>query len=76
MTAPSDRTVNARDLLGNAGVRKLAGRLLHQSAVPTRHTLIRWRAKEGFPEPIAAPDGYEIWSAQDVRAWLERRRSL
>lgn len=71
------RTVSTADLLGNTGVRRLAGRTLNDSPNPvTRHTLLRWRSKHGFPEPIARPDGFELWSAPEVRVWLaERQRS-
>lgn len=70
------RTVRVTDLLGNAGVRRLAGRTLNNSPNPvTRHTLLRWRSSQGFPEPVASPDGFDLWSRHDVEAWLRDRGS-
>lgn len=56
-----------RDILGNAEVRKLAGGI-------TRHTLIRWREREGFPKPIRSLESGELWDRRHVQAWLRENR--
>jgi hypothetical protein len=41
----------------------------------TRHTLIDWRARRGFPDPVlsfpAKGGTLELWSRTAVLAWLE-----
>lgn len=67
----TDEHVHPRDILGNAGVRRCAGGI-------TRHTLLRWRAGVGvpepFPEPIRKVNGTELWSRAQVKRWLEANR--
>lgn len=52
-----------------ADVRRVCGNV-------DRHTLLNWRAKRGFPEPIRAINlkrgqKIEIWDRRDVRRWLK-----
>lgn len=56
------------DILGNAEVRALAGGV-------TRHTLIAWRTRHGFPEPIRTLEVGELWDRRAVKRWLRRYRS-
>lgn len=52
------------DVIDGAGVRKLLD-------VSTRHALLRWRAKPGFPKPFKRTDGgTELWDRAEVIAWL------
>lgn len=68
----TDEHVHPRDILGNAGVRRISGGI-------TRHTLLRWRAGVGVPEPFPVPirkvNGTELWSRAQVKRWLEANRS-
>jgi hypothetical protein len=56
-------------------VRKLAG---HPGKPITRWTLIHWRAKRGFPEPVRSikvgrgrnAQTVDIYDRRDVRQWL------
>jgi hypothetical protein len=80
MSEPA-RTVRVVDIIGNAEVRRLAGRLLTTSNRKTdnkpitRATLIAWREREDFPAPIRRLDSGDVWDRREVRAWLEQRRS-
>jgi hypothetical protein len=67
-----DRQVWARDLMGVYAVRRMLGRALREDRKPiTRHTLLSWREKYGFPEPLNAPGaGVELWDRRIVKAWL------
>lgn len=61
------------DILSTADVRRLCGK---PGPPIDRHTLINWRAKRGFPEPmrvIRQPKGQalELWDRRDVRQWLK-----
>lgn len=64
------RRVLPREVRTNAQVRRMCGNI-------TRHTLIRWRASQGFPEPLmtiketAKP--IELWSRTEVEDWLRSR---
>lgn len=71
-----DRQVWSRDLMGVYAVRRMLGRALRDDKKPiTRHTLLRWRDREGFPDPLNAPAaGVELWARPIVKAWLESRR--
>jgi hypothetical protein len=71
-----DQQIWARDLMSVYAVRRMLGRALREDRKPiTRHTLLNWRNKEGFPDPVNAPSaGVELWSKPIVRAWLESRR--
>lgn len=69
--------VKPRDIIGNHEVRALIGRKLageNRGSQPiTRHTLIRLREKEGFPEPIRVLKGTprtDLWDRQAVLRWL------
>jgi hypothetical protein len=71
-----ERLVRAGDILLTSDVRKLCG----TAAKPaSRATLIRWRAKYGFPEPVRSikvgrgkgSQLVELWARPDVRAWLK-----
>lgn len=58
--------LNARDIIDNADVRKLAGGV-------TRKTLLAWRAKD-FPPPIRTTGGgVDLWDRQQVKRWLAAR---
>lgn len=72
MTAPL-QTVRTRDLMGVYAVRAMLGRALRDDHKPiTRHTLLRWRDKYGFPEPLKTPHaGVELWDRRVVKAWLD-----
>lgn len=77
MTAKTEYTLRPRDIIGNKEVRRMCGP--RGGPAITRHTLIRWRADLGFPEPIRALSGRghtktELWDARQVRAWLRERR--
>lgn len=66
MPRPEPRTINVRDIIDNADVRKLAGGV-------TRKTFIAWRAKD-FPAPIRTTGGgVDLWDRQQVRTWLTAR---
>lgn len=54
--------IAARDILGNAEVRRLCGGV-------TRATLLRWRAVGGFPDPIRRLECGELWDRRQVREW-------
>jgi hypothetical protein len=47
---PTAAPVKPRDIIGNYEVRALIGRQTGRPKMLDRHTLIRWREKEGFPE--------------------------
>jgi predicted DNA-binding transcriptional regulator AlpA len=66
-----NRLIRAKDILAAPEVRRLCG------ISPTdRHTLRRWRASRGFPEPIRVlkrkkGQHLELWARPDVKAWLD-----
>ena len=67
MSAPA-RTINVRDIIDNADVRRIAGGV-------TRKTLLAWRTKD-FPAPIRTTGGgVDLWDRAEVRAWLRQRSS-
>lgn len=72
LNVSTDEAVMPRDILGNAGVRRVCGKI-------TRATLIRWRNGVGvavpFPEPIRKVNGTELWDRVAVKRWLEENRS-
>lgn len=61
-----------RDLMLASDVRRLAG-------IRSRNTLLNWRARHGFPEPIRSfrvgqgrrVQRVEVWDRREVRAWLK-----
>lgn len=60
-----------KDILAASDVRRLCN--ISQS---DRHTLRRWRATKGFPEPIRVikrkkGQHLELWDRRDVRLWLK-----
>jgi hypothetical protein len=65
-----------RDLLLTSDVRRMAS--LNRQPI-TRHTLIRWRAEKGFPEPVRSikvgrgrrAQTVDLWDRRDVKAWLK-----
>lgn len=67
-----DRQVRAGDLILTPDVRRLCGGI-------ARSTLIAWRARHGFPEPVRVikvgrgrkAQQVEIWARPDVREWLK-----
>jgi hypothetical protein len=70
---PAAAPVKPRDIIGNYEVRALIGRQTGRPKMLDRHTLIRWREKEGFPEPIRTLKGTpatELWDRTAVLAWL------
>jgi hypothetical protein len=70
---PTAAPVKPRDIIGNYEVRALIGRQTGRPKMLDRHTLIRWREREEFPEPIRVLKGTprtELWSRVDVLAWL------
>lgn len=76
MTREPPRSVLVSDILGNAEVRKYAGRFIRANRKTTRgpvtrHVLLRWRRNHAFPEPLKKLDAGEIWSRRDVREWLK-----
>ena len=73
---PDDQQVWSRDIMGVYATRLMLGRALRDDRKPiTRHTLLDWRERQGFPEPLKAPAaGVELWDRRVVRAWLEARR--
>lgn len=65
-----DLVVPVDEIVGNAAVRRMCS----TTKTPiTRHTLIRWRETEEFPQPIRVTDGVELWDAREVRDWLRAR---
>lgn len=66
-----NRQVRAGDLILNHEVRRLCGGI-------ARSTLIAWRARHGFPEPVRVckvgrgrkAQSVEIWARPDIRKWL------
>lgn len=71
MTPCVSPCINPRDIIANSQVRKLCGGI-------ARGTLIRWRATEGFPEPIRKVPGpgssqVELWDRRQVKAWMKER---
>lgn len=70
MTDPN-RMVKAKDILAAPEVRRLCD--ISQN---DRHTLRRWRASKGFPEPFRVlkrkkGQHLELWAREDVKAWLK-----
>jgi predicted DNA-binding transcriptional regulator AlpA len=66
-----NRLVKAKDILAAPEVRRMCG-----IGPEDRHTLRRWRASRGFPEPIRVlrrkkGQHLELWSRLDVKAWLD-----
>lgn len=65
--------LRAGDILSTMQVRRMCG----ETGKPIdRHTLIAWRAKRGFPEPVRVirqPKGQtlELWARADVKAWIK-----
>jgi hypothetical protein len=59
-------TLRPRDIVGNAEVRRICGGV-------TRHTLITWRKKHGFPEPMRKLECGELWDRRQVKAWWADR---
>jgi hypothetical protein len=60
-------------------VRVLVGRKTGRPKPLDRHTLIRWREREGFPPPIRVLRGTprtELWSRPVVLAWLRETGRL
>lgn len=73
--------IESKQLIDNAGVRKMCGRALRTDGKPvTRLTLLRWRAgggkmvtsvREPFPEPVEAPHvAGDLWDRQAVKRWI------
>jgi predicted DNA-binding transcriptional regulator AlpA len=65
--------IHPRDIIGNRQVRKMCGGI-------ARGTLLRWREREGFPEPIRKIPGpgsspVELWDRRAVKAWFQRRQA-
>lgn len=61
-----------RHIAGNEAVRKTCGRYMgrYEGKAVSRPTLIYWRQRHGFPEPIDAPRaGVELWDIRLVREW-------
>jgi predicted DNA-binding transcriptional regulator AlpA len=67
VTCQDPTHVPLRHLIGNRKVRQLCGNI-------TRHTLLDWRKRRGFPEPVRTIDRTEIWDSRAVRAWLREQR--
>jgi hypothetical protein len=71
--------VRVVDIVGNAEVRRLAGRLITTANRKTddrpisRATLLAWREKEDFPAPIRRLDSGDVWDRHEVREWLKAR---
>lgn len=60
--------LRVRDIIDGVTVRQMLG-------VTTRHALLRWRAKPGFPKPMTVTaGGVELWNRRRVAAWLEKNR--
>jgi hypothetical protein len=79
MTARGGPPVKPHDILGNHEVRALVGRKTGRPKPLDRHTLIRWRDREGFPPPIRVLRGTprtELWSRPVVLAWLRETGRL
>lgn len=64
-----------KHLVDTAEVRKIAGRSLSANRKPvTRHTLLTWRERHGFPAPLDAPKvSGDLWDVREVRAWVRDR---
>jgi hypothetical protein len=69
-------SIEPRHLAGNEAVRRTCGWALNRKEKPvTRKTLIYWRERHGFPEPLDAPRaGVELWDIREVRAWAKQYR--
>jgi hypothetical protein len=62
-----------RHILSTAEVRRLCGR---PGPPIDRHTLLRWRAGRGFPDPVRVirqgrGQRLELYDKRDVVAWLK-----
>jgi hypothetical protein len=54
------------DIIDGVTVREMLG-------VKTRHALLRWRAKPGFPRPMTVTaGGTELWNRRSIERWLEK----
>lgn len=76
MCKTCEGAVPAKHLVDTAEVRRIAGRAVHGNRKPvTRHTLLNWRDRHGFPDPLPAPKVHgELWDVREVRRWLRERR--
>jgi predicted DNA-binding transcriptional regulator AlpA len=76
MSSTGDLTrlaIHPHDIIGNEQARSIAAHYLGQTTPVTRNSLIKWREKRGFPQPLDTPRaGVELWDAREVRAWCEK----
>jgi predicted DNA-binding transcriptional regulator AlpA len=62
-----DGMVPVAEVVDTPKVRELCGGV-------SRPTLLKWRKRRGFPEPLEAPASVSLWDAREVRAWLEEQK--
>lgn len=66
--AAGEQPVPAQFLADNQAIRNIAGGI-------TRHTLLDWRERRGFPAPLKTPRCQTaIWDIREVLAWLQVHR--
>lgn len=63
--------IPTRHIADGKAVRMTAGRYVgHPHKPVSRHTLIYWRERHGFPQPLDAPRcDAELWDIREVREW-------
>lgn len=75
MPSPVCAGIDTKHLVDTPEVRRICGRAIHSNRKPvTRSTLLKWRARHGFPQPLPAPKvSGELWDVREVRKWLRER---